>query len=147
MNPARKTRPDFDTSRRGDPGPVPGPEEFANILRLRPQFQAGTAGPHEQMPTAVTEQDISSALDLVRQAAASIRDADERVRDSQSRTQALLQRAVEELKSAEARAERAEMLTRAAESRAREAQARAEEAENWLRQVFATISEELPPRH
>ncbi|HMO31315.1 hypothetical protein [Enterovirga sp.] len=147
MNPARKTRPDFDTTRRGDLGPVPGPEDFANILRLRPQIQPAVAEPRERMATTVTEQDISSALDLVRQAAASIRDADERVRDSQSRTQALLQRAVEELKSAEARAERAEALTRAAETRAREAQARAEEAENWLRQVFATISEELPARH
>lgn len=121
--------------------PVLRPEEFAKILRLRPE-EPTVSG----RPANITSSDISVALDLVREAAASIREADERVRGSEVRTQSILQRAAEELKSAEARADAAEARVRAAEARAREAETRAEEAENWLRQIFAAISEELPPK-
>ena len=135
-----------DTAGREPDMPLMRADEFAKILRLRPQGGDRSPPSSRERGPSVTAQDIASALDLVRDAAASIRQADERVRDSETRTQALLHRAAEELKSAEARAEAAEALALAAEARAREAQARAEEAENWLRQIFATIAEELPGR-
>lgn len=121
--------------------PLLRPEEFAKILRLRPQETAAAS-----RPAAITSSDISSALDLVREAAASIRDADDRILQSETRTHGILQRASEELKAAESRAEAAEARVKAAEARAKEAESRADEAENWLRQIFAAISEELPKR-
>lgn len=141
MDAARRMLSDYEAAPYAEPTPVLRPEEFAKILRLRPQDErpAPRTG-------AINPSDITAALELVQKAAASIRDADARVRDSEARTQALLQRAAGELKSAEARAEAAEALAAAAESRARESQARAEESENWLRQIFATISQELPAR-
>lgn len=145
---------DIDAAQSEQSGPVLHPEEFAKILRLRPQIDPAPTSSRQQPATSpVTEHEITSALDLVREAASRIRDADERVRASEARTQALLTRAAEELKSADARAKTAEALATAAEARAkdaetriREAETRAEEAENWLRQIFATISEELPAR-
>jgi FtsZ-binding cell division protein ZapB len=120
------------------------PEDFANILKLHPIERSRPE--RAVRPPALSARDISSALELVHEAAAVIRAADDRVRDSEARTHTLLQRAADELKAAQARAEAAEARAQAAEARAKEAQARAEEAENWLRQIFATISEELPGR-
>lgn len=131
---------DFDLG-PNPPAPPLRAEEFAKILRLRPQDP-----PAQHRPATITPTEIAAALDLVRDAAASIREADDRVRDSETRTHGILQRAAEELKAAEARAEAAEARIRAAEARAREAESRAEEAENWLRQIFSAISEELPRR-
>lgn len=120
------------------------PDDFAKILRLHP---ASASPAHRYArPAAISPNEMSAALDLVHEAAATIRNANERIRDSEARTQALLQRAAEELKTAEARAAAAEALANAAEARAADAQQRAEEAENWLRQIFATISQELPNR-
>lgn len=136
VNAALKRLAEFE-----EDGPVLRPEEFAKILRLRPQEPSAP-----NRPASITASDITDALELVREAAASIRDADERIRGSESRTQNILRRAAEELKSAEARADAAEARVKAAEARAREAETRAEEAENWLRQIFAAISEELPKR-
>lgn len=138
MNATRRRPVDQDDHFGGE-APVLRPEEFANILRLRPQLSEGRA-------YALTAHDITAALDLVHDAAASIRDADERIRDGESRTAAILQRAADELKNAEARAAAAEARAKAAENRVREAETRAEEAENWLRQIFAAISEELPAK-
>lgn len=142
MDPARRLPFDFDPPRRSDAPPLQ-PEEFAKILKLRPPAERSI---RPRIPPPLTAHDIGAALDVVREAAASIRDADERMRASEARTDALLRRAAEEMKAAEARAQAAEARAEAAETRATEAQARAEEAENWLRQIFATISEELPHR-
>lgn len=142
MDTARRMLPDYEPAQHPDAAPALRPEEFAKILRLRPNEDK----PFSFRSGAIQPSDIAAALELVQKAAGSIRDAEARVRDSEMRTQALLQRAAGELKSAEARADAAEALATASEARAREAQARAEEAENWLRQIFATISQELPAR-
>ena len=145
---------DFDGGRPDAP-PLPDFEDFAKILRLR-TFEPREAAP-SPTPTVRTALpspgDISAALEAVHQAATSIRASDERIRESETRMHALLQRAAEDLRTAEARAEAAEARAfaaeeraQAAEMRAREDRSRAEEAENWLRQIFATISEELPGR-
>lgn len=129
---------DIDAARPERATHVLHPEEFANILRLRPRLDPASAAPRPgALP--VTAHDITSALDVVREAASRIRDTDDRIRASEGRTQALLTRAADELKSADARAKAAEALAVAAE-------ARAKEAENWLRQIFSAISEELPSK-
>ena len=108
----------------------------------------------------LTARDVAGAMELVHAAASSIRAAEERVRDGEARAQALLKQATEDLKSAEARVQSAEARTQAAEARAQAAEARCrtaegrieasetrtEEAENWLRQIYSAISEELPTR-
>lgn len=144
MDAAQRRLSDFADEHRRDVAPVLHPEDLAKILQLRPQL--APEPPRRERSRSVTAGDISDALSLVHEAAASIRDADERIRNSEGRSQALLQRAAEEVRAADARALAAEARAQAAETRANEAQARAEEAENWLRQIFATISEELPPR-
>jgi len=151
MSPVQGVLSDIDAARPGGGTPTLHLEEFANILRLRTRLDPES--PHRQRAFPVTAQDITSALDLVREAASRIRDTDERIRASEARTQALLTRAADELKSAEARAKAAEALAEAAETRARDAEARlkdaesrAQEAESWLRQIFSAISEELPAK-
>lgn len=149
----------MDTARRYQTGDD-GTETTARPwLRLEP---AGAAAPDRifrlpipggQPETASTDRvpspgprELSEAIGLVHEAAQSIRAAEERARDNEARMEALLQRATGELKSAEARKHAAEARARAAETRADEAEIRSREIEDWLRQIFATIAEELPVR-
>ncbi|TDR88007.1 hypothetical protein [Enterovirga rhinocerotis] len=125
-------------------GPLLTPEDFDKILRLTPTWREGRAEPGRERPSILTSRDVAAALELVHEAAASIRAADERARDGDARVQIVIRRAAEEVKAAEDRARAAEARAQLAEIRTQEAEARAEEAENWLRQIFATISEELP---
>ena len=120
--------------------------EFDRVLRFTPGGRGCDPDPAARDRTVPTAREISQALDLVHEAAQTIRSADERVREGEARAHALVQRAGEELKSAEARVQAAEARTRAADARAQEAEGRAKDAENWLRQIFSTISEELPQR-
>lgn len=148
MDPARLSRPALDgdarTLRPRDEGaPL---SEFDRVLRFTPGGRASDLDPAARDRAAPTARDISQALDLVHEAAQTIRSADERVREGEARAHALIQRAADELKSAEARVGAAEARARAAEARVQEAEGRAKDAENWLRQIFSTISEELPQR-
>ena len=94
----------------------------------------------------VTAREFATAIDFVHEAAQAIKAAEERTREAESRTHSLAQRAAEELKNAELRIQALEARVRAAEGRAQEAETRAKEADAWLRQIFTTISEELPVR-
>lgn len=94
--------------------------------------------------TSLTARDFAEAVDIVHGAAEAIRAAESRSRDAEARTQLLVQRATEELKNAETRIQAAEARAQSAEARAAEAEARTKEAESWLRQIFSTITEELP---
>lgn len=94
--------------------------------------------------TSLTARDFAAAVDIVHGAAEAIRAAESRSREAESRTQLLVERATEELKNAETRIHAAEARAQAAETRAQEADARMKEAESWLRQIFSTITEELP---
>lgn len=93
---------------------------------------------------SLTARDFATAVDIVHGAAEAIRAAESRSRDAEARTHLLVQRATEELKNAETRVQAAEVRAQAAEARAQEAEARTKEAEGWLRQIFSTITEELP---
>ncbi len=151
MDVARRMRPDVDAEefvgrlrpRLEASLPV---EDLEKVLRFQPSFRDLQAEAGRERGVGLTARDITEAMELVHDAAQSIRAAEDRVRDGEARTQALLQRATEELKSAESRVQAAEARARAAETRAQEADVRAKEAENWLRQIFSTISEELPGR-
>lgn len=101
------------------------------------------AGPRPTSP--VTARELAAAMDFVHDAAAMIRAAEERAREAEARTQSVAQRAAEELKTAELRIQSLEGRLRAAEARGQDAETRAKEADGWLRQIFATIAEELPP--
>ena len=92
----------------------------------------------------VTARELAAAMDFVHEGATAIKAADDRARDAEARTQAIAQRATEELKNAELRIQALEGRLRAAEARAHDAETRAKEADGWLRQIFATIAEELP---
>ena len=94
--------------------------------------------------TSLTARDFAAAVDIVHGAAEAIRAAESRSREAEARTQLLVQRATEELKNAETRIQAAEARAQAAEARATEAEARTKEAESWLRQIFSTITDELP---
>lgn len=147
MDTARKSRPlaEDDVNRlRARAETVPGFDGLEKVLRFSLPGREGDAG--RDRASTLSARDISQAMDLVHEAAQSIRAAEERARDGEARTQALLQRATEELKAAEARVQASEAKARAAETRAQESEARASESEGWLRQIFATISEELPRR-
>lgn len=146
MSAVRKFRADAageDVSRGESSGTFDGLER---VLRFSLQATEATPDAARDRSGMLTGRDIAQALDLVHEAAQNIRAAEERARDGEARTQALLQRATEELRQAEARVQAAEGRTRAAEARAQESETRAKEAENWLRQIFATIAEELPAR-
>ena len=127
---------------RPRPAREPGLEGLEKVLR----FAAPRKDGEGERSASLSAHDITYAIDLVHDAAKSIKAAEERVREGDARTQAIAQRATEELKSAEARVQAAEARARAAEARIQEAEARAHEAENWLRQIFSTISDELPAR-
>jgi uncharacterized protein YlxW (UPF0749 family) len=94
----------------------------------------------------VTAREFAAAIDGVHEAAQAMKAAEERSREAETRTQTVAQRAAEELKNAEARIQTLEARVRAAENRASDAEARAQEADAWLRQILATIAEELPGR-
>lgn len=94
--------------------------------------------------TSLTARDFAAAVDIVHGAAEAIRAAEARSREAEVRSELLVQRATEELTNAETRVQAAEGRAQAAEIRAQEAEARTKEAESWLRQIFSTITEELP---
>ena len=94
----------------------------------------------------LTSRDIARALDLIHDAAQKIRAAEDQARDGEAKTQALLTRATEELAAMESRTQAAEARARVAEARLQDAETRAKEAEAWLRQIFTTIADELPPQ-
>ena len=142
------------------------PEDMASLPAERPKSEAVSEGiekvlrfaapaprPVESEPAPtpkaagpVTAREFATAIDFVHEAAQAIKAAEERTREAESRTQSLAQRAAEELKNAELRIQALEARVRAAEGRAQEAETRAKEADAWLRQIFTTISEELPVR-
>ena len=116
------------------------------VLRfaMPPKSEAAPAASRPNSP--MTARDFAAAMDIVRDAADAVRAAESRAREADIRTHTVAQRAAEELKSVEARILAADARIRAAEARAQEAEARAEEAEGWVRQIFTTISDELPVR-
>jgi hypothetical protein len=126
-------------------------EGIEKVLRFAaPAAKAAEAepapAPAPRAAGPVTAREFATAIDFVHEAAQAIKAADERTREAESRTQNLAQRAAEELKNAELRIQALESRVRAAEGRAQEAEMRAKEADAWLRQIFTTISEELPVR-
>ena len=123
---------------------LPGIEGLEKVLRFSMPGRQSEPEVARDKLSGFSARDIAVAMDLVHQAAQSIRLAEDRAREGEARTQALLHRATEELRNAEARLLAAETRARAAEIRAEDSDTRAREAENWLRQIFATISEELP---
>lgn len=94
----------------------------------------------------VTAREFAAAIDGVHEARQAMKAAEERTREAEARTHAVAQRAAEELRAAESRIQALEARIRAAESRAEDAETRAKEADAWLRQIFATIAQELPVR-
>lgn len=127
----------------------PVSEGIEKVLRFAaPPARAEAEATAAQVKSAgpVTAREFATAIDFVHEAAQAIRAAEERTREAEGRTQNLAQRAAEELKNAELRIQALEARVRAAEGRAQEAEARAKEADAWLRQIFATIAEELPVR-
>ena len=148
MELARKYKSEFDGEdfRRTRPESVGALDGLEKVLRLSLPGREAEQDGNRDRAAGISARDISQAMELVHAAAQSIRTAEERARDGEARTQALLQRATEELKGMEVRLQAADNRARTAEGRVQEAEARAKEAENWLRQIFATISEELPTR-
>lgn len=149
MDSARKVRVEGgsdDVSDRGRARPESGLDTLEKVLRFTLPGRESEADGSRARSQNLSVRDITHALELVHGAAQSIKAAEERAREGEVRTQALVHRATEELKSAEARVQASEARVRASEARAQEAEARAREAEEWLSQIFATISEELPPR-
>ena len=116
------------------------------VLRFALPGRTPDPKPVRERHGSFTPREMTRLMDLVHEAAKAIRTAEDRSRDYDARTKALAERATEEIKNAEARAEEAEMRARAAEGRAAEAEKRAQEADNWLRQIFMTVSEEFPIR-
>lgn len=149
MDAARKIWTDIGSDERAEraraakDGPA-GDGSLEKVLRFAAPARDGE-GERErgELPTM---RDMANAVNLVHGAAQCIRAAEDRARDAESRNQAIMQRATEELKAAEARVQAAEARVRAADTRAGEAEGRAKDAEAWLRQIFSTISEELPER-
>jgi hypothetical protein len=124
-------------------------EGIEKVLRFAAPAPKAMESEHAPAPKAagpVTAREFATAIDFVHEAAQAIKAAEERTREAESRTQGLAQRAAEELKNAELRIQALEARVRAAEGRAQEAETRAKEADAWLRQIFTTISEELPVR-
>lgn len=118
-----------------------GPEGIEKVLRFTlPEKREDSSA----RPTSMMARDFAAAVDIVHGAAEAIRAAESRTREAEARTQLLVQRATEELKNAETRIQAAEARAQAAEARAQDAEARMTEAESWLRQIFSTITEELP---
>ncbi len=148
MEHARKYRAELDNDdhRRPRTDPGSGLDGLEKVLRLSLPSRDGDTEPGRERGAGLTARDVTQAMEMVHEAAQSIRAAEERAREGEARTQALLQRATEELKEMEGQIQAAEGRARVAETRAQEAESRAKEAENWLRQIFSTISEELPPR-
>lgn len=97
--------------------------ETENIIHLPLDIERA------ERSSAFNGRDVEGALKLIHEAARRVRIAEENARDSEARAQALLKRATDELRGADARL--------------RAAEARAEEAENWLRQIFSTLGDEL----
>lgn len=134
--PASRTRARSDV--------LPGAEVLEKVLRFSMPVRSSDQEVSRDKLSGLSARDIAVAMDLVHQAAQSLRVAEERAREGEARTQALLHRATEELRTYEAQLVATETRARAAEIRAEDSDARALEAETWLRQIFETISEELP---
>lgn len=127
-------------------GPAESLDGLEKVLRFALPGRAPEAEPIQDRGSSFTAREMTRLMDLVHEAAKAIRAAEDRSRDYDARAKAIAERATEEIKSAEARTEEAESRARAAELRAHEAEVRAKEADNWLRQIFMTVSEELPVR-
>lgn len=144
---ARQTRVDEHSDPASDLPPArakdfeTGGEGIEKVLRFALPEKRDEPGVRTK---SLTARDFAAAVDIVHGAAEAMRAAESRSRDAEARTQLLVQRATEELKNAEARVQAAEARAQAAETRAQEAEARTKEAEDWLRQIFSTITEELP---
>jgi hypothetical protein len=123
-----------------------GIEKVLRFAAPAPKALESEPAPAHKAAGPVTAREFATAIDFVHEAAQAIKAAEERTREAESRTQGLAQRAAEELKNAELRIQALEARVRAAEGRAQEAETRAKEADAWLRQIFTTISEELPVR-
>jgi len=123
-----------------------GIEKVLRFAAPAPKATESEQAPAPKVGGPVTAREFATAIDFVHEAAQAIKAAEERTREAESRTHGLAQRAAEELKNAELRIQALEARVRAAEGRAQEAETRAKEADAWLRQIFTTISEELPVR-
>lgn len=92
----------------------------------------------------------AAAIDLVRQAAASIRATENRLHETEARGEALVQRAIHELRETETRVQglvsrlkSAEVRAQVMEARWQENEARARQAEEWLARLHQAIFEDL----
>jgi hypothetical protein len=92
----------------------------------------------------------AAAIDLVRQAAASIRATENRLHETEARGDALVQRAIQELRETETRVQglvsrlkSAEVRAQVMEARWQENEARARQAEEWLARLHQAIFEDL----
>jgi DNA repair exonuclease SbcCD ATPase subunit len=92
----------------------------------------------------------AAAIDLVRQAAASIRATENRLHETETRGEALVQRAIKELRETETRVQglvsrlkSAEVRAQVMEARWQENEARARQAEEWLARLHQAIFEDL----
>lgn len=145
MEPARRLRSEDEHLDAPEPIKARDSEQVSEGIEKVLRFAMPPKG-GERAAAPMTAREFAAAIDLVREGAEAIKAADARTRDAETRTQTVAQRAAEELKAAEARIAAADARTRAAEARAQDAEARAQEADGWLRQIFSTISEELPVR-
>lgn len=151
MEPARRLRSDDEHEFLPDaPKPRAESEQVSEgiekVLRFAMPPKSADPGAASRPAGPMTAREFAAAIDLVREAAEAMKVSENRTREAEARNQALAQRASEELKAAEARIAAADARTRAAEARAQESEARAQESDSWLRQIFATISDELPVR-
>jgi hypothetical protein len=149
MEPARRLRPEDEAPApeiKVTAEPETASEGIEKVLRFAMPLKGAETGVSGRPNTPMTARDFAAALDIVREAADAVKAADARAREAETRTHTVAQRAAEELKAAEARILAADARVRAAEARAQEAESRAAEADGWVRQIFTTISDELPVR-
>ncbi len=104
------------------------------------------AVPRPVHPTSETvDSDWCSALDRVRDAAATLREADERIRELEARYEEIMQLTVEQLKAAQKKLDCANDRALVAEERARAADERSAADQRWLLQIQGGL--EGLPRH
>lgn len=101
--------------------------DLDKVLRLATPSRDGR--PDARRDAAPPQRDWSSAIDLVRRAAAMVRESQAQIVRMDAQVRDLTQRAREEVKAAEMRAQAAE--------------ARAKEAEDWLHRLTGALQEEF----
>jgi DNA repair exonuclease SbcCD ATPase subunit len=123
-----------------------GPDK---ILRLASVSRGQSAERSEEGGDDVARRG-AAAIDLVRQAAASIRATENRLHETETRGEALVQRAIKELRETETRVQglvsrlkSAEVRAQVMEARWQENEARARQAEEWLARLHQAIFEDL----